>query len=107
MKVDFYQDDFNDIWLMQCDKVMLRKGRAVPTDKGTQIADYVLKKMNDLQNRETSPQVVNTKLTDTDRFSLMRRSQSVLADDCQESPSQLLQLRGTQGRSPGNWEARQ
>lgn len=42
MKVDFNQDEFGEIWLMNAYELCVRKSRYVPSDKGTQLADYVL-----------------------------------------------------------------
>ena len=35
MKVDFNQDEFGEIWLMNVDKILIRQTRSVPTDNGT------------------------------------------------------------------------
>ena len=35
MKVDFNQDEFGEIWLMQVNNLFVRKARHVPTDKGS------------------------------------------------------------------------
>jgi len=48
MKVDFNQDEFGEIWLMQVDNLFVRKSRFVPADKGTKVADYVLTRMQEL-----------------------------------------------------------
>ena len=42
MHVDFNQDEFGEIWLMNVDKILIRQTRSVPTDNGTQLADYVI-----------------------------------------------------------------
>ena len=42
MQVDFNQDEFGEIWLMNVDKLFVRKGRNVPTDDGNKLADFVL-----------------------------------------------------------------
>ena len=53
MKVDFNQDEFGEIWLMQVDKLIVRKARAVPSDNGTQLADFVLNYMEEQKNKES------------------------------------------------------
>lgn len=45
MQVDFNQDEFGEIWLMNVDKLFVRKGRKVPTDDGNKLADFVLSHM--------------------------------------------------------------
>ena len=47
MQVDFHQDEFGEIWLMQVDKLVVRKTRFVPTENKAQIADFVLKCMHE------------------------------------------------------------
>ena len=49
MKVDFNQDEFGEIWLMNAWDLCVRKSRYVPSDKGTQLADYVLQRMEDMK----------------------------------------------------------
>ena len=48
MKVDFNQDEFGEIWLMNVDHLFVRKSRHVPSDNGTQLADYVLLQMQQM-----------------------------------------------------------
>ena len=52
MKVDFYRDEFGEIWLMQADNIFVRKHRPVFAGKGTKVADFVLTYMNELQKAE-------------------------------------------------------
>ena len=52
MKVDFNQDEFGEIWLMSVDDLFVRKTREVPSDNGTQLADFVLRHMEELAKKE-------------------------------------------------------
>ena len=52
MKVDFNRDEFGEIWLMNVDNLFVRKSRHVPSDNGTQLADYVLLQMEQLKKHE-------------------------------------------------------
>ena len=52
MKVDFNQDEFGEIWLMNVKDLCVRKSRYVPSDNGTQLADYVLRRMEEIKNQE-------------------------------------------------------
>ena len=52
MKVDFNQDEFGEIWLMNVQDLCVRKSRYVPSDNGTQLADYVLRRMEEIKNKE-------------------------------------------------------
>ena len=54
MKVDFNQDDFGEIWLMNIDDLEVRKSRVVPADNWTQLADYVLIRMQDMEKNEAA-----------------------------------------------------
>ena len=42
MKVDFNQDEFGEIFLMNVNDLYVRRNRVVPVNKDTQLADYVL-----------------------------------------------------------------
>ena len=52
MKVDFNQDEFGEFWLMNVDNLFVRKLRNVPSDNGTQLADYVLIRMQEMEKLE-------------------------------------------------------
>lgn len=54
MKVDFNQDEFGEIWLMNVDNLFVRKSRNVPQDNGTLLADYVLCRMQDMKKVQTA-----------------------------------------------------
>ena len=47
MKVDFYQDEFGGICLMQAADIFVRSQRHVPAGKGTKVADFVLTYMEE------------------------------------------------------------
>ena len=52
MKVDFNQDEFGEFWLMNVDNLFVRKSRNVPSNNGTQLADYVLFRMQEMEKLE-------------------------------------------------------
>ena len=52
IRVDFYQDEFKKIWLMQTDKIFIRERRKVPIEGKNLLADYILRQMKDLQEQE-------------------------------------------------------
>ena len=58
MKVDFNQDEFGEIWLMQAQDIVVRKSRSVPTDKGAKVADYVLGKVREIEREEMRKKLV-------------------------------------------------
>ena len=41
--VDFYQDEFKKIWLMQADKIFIREKRVVPIEGKNLLANYILR----------------------------------------------------------------
>ena len=61
MKVDFNQDDFGEIWLMQVDQLLVRKARSIPSDKRTQLADYVLGHFKELDNTKILKEMIRKK----------------------------------------------
>ena len=56
MKIDFNKDEFGEIWLMNVDKLIVRQSRRVPNDNGTQLADYILNTMYQIQAKEQKTQ---------------------------------------------------
>ena len=52
MKVEFNQDEFDEIWLMNVRDLCVRKTRYVPSDSGSQLADYVLQRMEELKKQK-------------------------------------------------------
>lgn len=52
MKVEFNQDEFDEIWLMNVRDLCVRKTRYVPSDSGSQLADYVLQRMEALKKQK-------------------------------------------------------
>ena len=52
MKVEFHQDEFGEIWLLNVKDLFVRKARYVPSDNGTQLADYVLQRMEEIKKQE-------------------------------------------------------
>ena len=45
MRVDFHKDEFDQIWLLQVDNILIRHHRVVPSEQGHMLADYVLGEM--------------------------------------------------------------
>ena len=45
MKVDFHKDEFDQIWMMQANNILVRHHRMVPSETGHMLADYVLSEM--------------------------------------------------------------
>ena len=52
IRVDFYQDEFKKIWLMQTDKLFIREKRKVPIEGKNLLANYILRQMKDLEDQE-------------------------------------------------------
>ena len=91
MKVDFNQDEFGEIWLMQVDNLFVRTAREVPIDKKNQVADYVLNRIQDLEREEARKKIAKEKALakrmreqeqdasprQNARFSVMKRARSI------------------------------
>ena len=52
VKVDFYRDAFNRIWLLQTGKLITRSRRVVPSEGSHLLSDFILKKMKEVEMKE-------------------------------------------------------
>ena len=52
VRVDFCMDEFNKIWLMQADKLFIRRKRKVPIEGNTLLADYIIRTMRRIEMTE-------------------------------------------------------
>ena len=52
IRVEFYQDEFRKIWLLDANKILIREKRDVPIEGTNLLAKYILKTMNKLAEFE-------------------------------------------------------
>ena len=49
IRVNFYLDEFQKFWLLETEKLFIRKRRRVPTEGSALLAEFVLRKMDKIE----------------------------------------------------------
>ena len=73
LKVDFYRDKFNRIWLLQTDKLVVRTKRTVPSQGSHLLADVVIRKMKEVEEKELAEKkILETLETEMENEEIMQ-----------------------------------